>query len=180
MISDEKIRSLLAKALLPPGTSLPAGAPVAALEDFETKSSVALPPSLRQWLGLCNGAPVGPGGLFGVDTADREQDMGYYWRIYPSWLARGWVPVAGDGCGNYYLVATRGEFGAGYPVFFVEATVDDDRPTFVVASDVRPFVFEFLSRDQGLQGWPFDRGLVLSRDPGIASFHDLPLPWEAA
>jgi hypothetical protein len=94
------------------------------------------------------------------------------------WGARKWLPVAGDGCGNYYLLASANDFGAGFPVVFVEPTVDVSSPAYVAASGLWNFLDFMLSKELAKSGWPFGMAEVVARDPGILRVTGVPLPWE--
>jgi hypothetical protein len=53
---------------------------------------------------------------------------------YPQWAESGLLPVADDGCGNYYVLATDGTVG------FVETMKDHDRIDRRVAGDLLSFI----------------------------------------
>jgi hypothetical protein len=91
---------------------------------------VALPDDLVAWLHVCKGEMIGPGGVFGARPDCESVDMAAVLALYPAWRARGWLPVAGDGCGDYYVLVTTGPL-TGF-VGFVEAVTDPDRIDHVV------------------------------------------------
>ena len=91
----------------------------------------------------------------------------------------GLIPTAGDGCGNHYILATRGDFGAGFPVLFIDCSVDHESPAFIVASDIGRFLEFLLGKELGVAGWPFDKASVLHADPNIRRFQGVALPWDA-
>jgi hypothetical protein len=64
--------------------------------------------------------------------------------MYPEWRSFGWLPVAGDGFGNCYVLAQDGTIG------FVEAVVDPDRIQRHVSSDLLSFMIDMLAADQAL------------------------------
>jgi hypothetical protein len=63
-----------------------------------------LPAALAAWLSVCNGAAIGPGGVFGQRPDERFLDIVSVRERHPGWRRQGWIPVAGDGCGNYYVL----------------------------------------------------------------------------
>lgn len=178
-IPKAEVLALLAKVPAPPEDETPAGATEQQLAEFEKRMGVTVPPKLRSWLLVCNGPCVGPGGVFGINTQRKSQDIEHVLALRPSWRDKGWIPVAGDGCGNYYVVATRGEFGQGEPVLFVDTMEDESRPAYIAASDIWRFLSFLLKKELGQPKWPYNRDEVVSADPDILSFHDVNLPWTA-
>ena len=113
---------------------MPAGAPDAEIAEFEAMVGIKFPVKYRAWLAACNGPCVGPGGTVSVGNARTSQDLAALLTLHPSWREKGWLPVAGDGCGSYYVVVTRGEFGEGEPVVFIDVNKDDSEPAYILAS----------------------------------------------
>src|SRR5581483_128991 len=105
--------------------------------------------------------------------------METYLGMFPSWKVRKWVPVAGDGCGNYYVIPTQGEYGSGYPVLFIDTSSTSDAPSFVVSSDIGHFLVALLEKELGAAGWPFNENYVTKADPRITDFSHVPMPWSA-
>jgi hypothetical protein len=64
--------------------------------------------------------------------------------MYPQWRAPGWLPVAGDGCGNYYVLAGDGSVG------FVEAVNDPGKISRRAAPDLLSFMAGLLAADQAV------------------------------
>jgi hypothetical protein len=62
--------------------------------------------------------------------------------IFPQWRALGWLPVASDGCGNYYVLAKDGTVG------FVETMSDPSRINRHAASGLLSFMTDLLTADQ--------------------------------
>jgi hypothetical protein len=172
-----RIKLLLHKVPRPPEDSIPAGAAEQELDSFVHRTGITLPTSLRQWLRTSNGPCVGPGGLFGIRPERSGQDIERIFDIFPTWKARKWIPIAGDGCGNHYVLPTEDDFGVGFPVVFVDNFVSSDSPAYIVASDLEHFLVELLEKELGKQGWPFDRNHVLRNDPHIVDFQGVALPW---
>lgn len=173
-----KLSSVLANVPQPPGESLPSGASDAELNSFSDRTGIVLPNEFRQWLKFTNGACVGPGGLFGIRTALPFLDIETYFGMYPSWREKKWLPIAGDGCGNYYVIATQSEYGVGYPVLFIETFASSDLPAYIVASDLEHFLHFLFEKEIGNRTWPFDERTVTKKDPAILNFANVSLPWE--
>lgn len=178
MVNIPAIRTLLRRIPHPPEEELPAGLSDQECTRFEERTGLVMPPDLRAWLNISNGPCVGPGGLYGVCPPRMHLDIESYYDMYPTWRTRGWIPVAGDGCGNQYVLVTKREYGNGLPIVFVESTSDHEMPAYIVASDIRHFLLFLFLRELGQCGWPFDEAIVTQNDPAIMTFHDVPLPWQ--
>ena len=85
---------------------------------------------------------IGPGGVFGQRPDTPDVDMVRRRNLFPGWAELGWLPVAGDGCGNYYVLVEDGTVG------FVDTMKDPDRLDRQVASDLLSFMIELLAHDQ--------------------------------
>jgi hypothetical protein len=186
----------------PPDAVIPEGASEEECDAFEQRTGIDLPQDVRSWLMLSNGPLVGPGGLYGIRTPKSFLDIESQLHSYPQWKTEKWVPVAGDGCGNYYLVNTQGEFGEGHPVFFIDTIASKDLPSHIVASDIGHFLIGILEQELDSQNrhelaglshaelcaggspleqftgrWPFDEHSTIEFDPHILDFPGLTLPW---
>lgn len=177
MLDVELIRDLLSRVPSPPEQALPAGISDEDLAGFERRTSISLPNDVRDWLAITNGPCVGPGGLYGVRSRRRDLDIETFLDLFPSWRAHKWIPIAGDGCGNYYVIATQSEFGSGFPVLFIEPSVSTESPSYIVASGIGMFLVFLLESELGVRGWPFNEKYVSCADPEITRFVGLPLPW---
>jgi hypothetical protein len=62
--------------------------------------------------------------------------------LFAEWQSLGWLPVARDGCGNYYVLAEDGTVG------FVEPMNDPGRLERQVSADLLSFMTDLLSADQ--------------------------------
>jgi hypothetical protein len=71
----------------------------------------------------------------GIDVASRRDR-------YPEWAQLGWLPVAGDGCGNYYVLSDDGTVG------FVDTMQDPGKIDRQAASDLLSFMIGLLAHDQ--------------------------------
>jgi cell wall assembly regulator SMI1 len=167
----------MTKVPKPPEDVLPAGAELAECNAFEARTGISLPDDFRSWLKLSNGPCIGPGGLFGIRPARTALDIESRLANFPTWKTRKWLPVAGDGCGNYYVIPTQHEFGVGYPVVFIEPITTADAPQYIVASSIGRFLIFLLEEELGAKGWPFTETKVLEADPDIVRFVGVDLPW---
>ncbi len=173
----QSIKALLHGMPLPPNQPLPAGVTDGALAMAERRLKQTLPRQWKALLRLSNGPCVGPGGLFGIRPALEFLDSEALLESYPHWVASGWIPVAGDGCGNYFVAVPHNGL---WPVVFVEMTVDPTRPAYVVASSILRFVVALLEKEAGATGWPFDERTVMASDPGMPALETaFTLPWKA-
>jgi hypothetical protein len=93
-------------------------------------------------LTICNGAHIGPGGLFGQRPDEPYLDLPSVSGLFPGWAARGWIPVAGDGCGNYYVLLADGSVG------FVDTMSDLDAVDEATHADLFAFIESILAGDQ--------------------------------
>jgi cell wall assembly regulator SMI1 len=179
MFDASRIYDLLQQVPQPPEDSLPSGIANSDLDDFQGRTGIHLPSGMQSWLRLTNGPCVGPGGLYGIHTSRSNLDIEGYLEIFPNWKAKKWIPVAGDGCGNYYVIPTQHEFGDFYPVLFVDTSKSFDSPSYVVASDLEHFLIAILSKELGATEWPFNNEYVTRFDPQITKCHGVDLPWTA-
>lgn len=93
--------------------------------------------------------------------------------LYPEWKAKSWIPVAGDGCGNYYLLLPDG------CVIFLDTQCDASHGRYVVGSSLAHFLVFLFEEELGATGWPFNANYVLQRDPKIEACQCAPMPWHA-
>src|SRR5688500_7864047 len=103
MLDNQRLQNLLERTPRAPESTVPQGASEADLKHFEATVPIRLPEALRDWLKLANGGAIGPGGLFGVGSAPEYLSIGSLLERYPTWMHKKWVPIGGDGSGNYYL-----------------------------------------------------------------------------
>lgn len=174
----EQISELLYQVPRPPEDSIPSGVTDEEIAQFEERTGIVVPAVLRSWLSVTNGPCVGPGGFYGIHPLRSHLDIEEYLTRYPNWNKRQWIPVAGDGCGNHYIMPTQNEFGLGYPVLFIDVGRAVDSPSYVVASDLEHFIVGILRKEIGSTGWPFSRDNTLTFDPQLSEYHGVPFPWE--
>jgi len=64
--------------------------------------------------------------------------------MFPQWRELGWLPVASDGCGNYYVLARDGTVG------FVEPISDPSTINRCAAPDLLSFMTGLLAPGQAV------------------------------
>src|SRR5215469_12213620 len=114
MNADEALkvlRGLVAGAIRAPEDEPPRGAGPAELDILQDRLGCDIPPVLRAWLSVCRGAGIGPGSVFGPRPDALSLDMAWRRDLFPGWAEWGWLPVAGDGCGNCYVLTADGTIG---------------------------------------------------------------------
>jgi hypothetical protein len=148
------------------------------LDELQRYLGFDLPGRLLQWLTRCNGLTCGPGGLFGTGAARPSLNIEHILRIFPAWQERRWIPVAGDGCGNHYILDAGRRWLASSAIYFVDVMDDPNTPAYCVASDLPKFLTFLLEKEISGSGWPFDRDFVVARDAEILAIADPALlPW---
>jgi len=173
---EEEVKQLVRRVGLPPEEQLPEGTTEEAILAFEARTGLIVPASLRKWLRFVNGPCVGPGGVLGIGPKHSFLNMEEILRCYPEWRENGWIPVAGDGCGNYYILNTNEDSG---PIYFIDTALDLEHLAYVVASCLWRFLWFILKQELGSNGWPFLREYVTSNDPDIIKCVAAPAPWDA-
>lgn len=113
---------------------------------LEGRLALPIPDQLREFLAVCNGARIGPGGFFGQRPDDPTFDLPAVVALWPNWAAKGWLPVAGDGCGNYYVLTLDGEVG------FVDTMANPDAIEGERFPDLFTCVESLLGSDQAGAG----------------------------
>jgi len=134
---------------------------------------VALPPSYLKVLEKHDGLTYE---LFSLMTS-----LEVYANFRDRWgMPHRYWPVAGDGCGNYYVLAMDKIGASGEsPVGFIETMESATEPAYWAASSYAHFVFFLSTRHCAEKGcskfitypstiaWPFDPTFVLSIDPDL-------------
>ena len=103
-----ELRQLVARAVRAPEDDAPSGASQVEVDTLEERLGQDLPAVLRLWQSVCRGAAIGPGGVFGQRPDCPFLDMPSVLALFPQWHDLGWLPVAGDGCGNYFVLTQTG------------------------------------------------------------------------
>ena len=176
---DREIAIRLAFSMdLPTGEDMPKGLSDQELSSFENRSGIRLPNVFQDWLKVTNGPCIGLGGMVGIDSRRSIQNIEDIYMRHSNWPANGWIPVANDGFGNFYVLLH--EVSGLEPVAFIDCNIDPERISYVASSNLWTFLrfyFSGESKDIEDSQWPFDKNEVLMNDPDILK-SQLPLPWE--
>ena len=182
MSIEDEVLALVHEVPRPPGEGIPGGATPAAIDALGKSMGRPVPQELQAWLLRCNCPRVGPGGVYGVCPDDDYVDIAAKYRLRPHWLERGWVPVAGDGCGNYYVLDLARRTRSGHPVLFLDwedsSDLVCDTPSYVVASGLWPFLRYLLLGEKKAAYNIWDEEEALREDPGLADVEGVLRPWE--
>ncbi|MFI5713381.1 SMI1/KNR4 family protein [Kribbella sp. NPDC051620] len=189
MTEFDDVLRLVAEADLPSDVGWPpTGATTVDLQRLRDDLGFEPPAVLTRWLSICNGSLAGEGGLLGANlSGPREHlDMSFCLDLLPGWRERRWLPVAGDGCGDYYVLDASQSHYPGDAIFFVDQS-DYDALDYAVASDLPTFLRQhllcLLDPDPELDStprWPFDRAITLAVDPRLAELRTPRLlPWNS-
>lgn len=183
--AKEKALNLLPQvtSLNPESTEI-IGAKLESLNAFEKRFGLSLPSELQDWLLICNGAVrVDPGGLFGVGHVNNTT-IDNFFEFWPNWLTNGYLCLAGDGSGDYYVLASKepNSVQKTCPIYFMDQE-DPETPAYVVSSSLWYFLWflwdnEIRRYQKRKTYWPFDKDFVLKYDPGILQIKSVSLPWE--
>lgn len=147
MKADEALEvlcGLVAGAIRAPEEEAQRGASPAETYSLQARLGCGIRLVLRAWLSVCRGAGIGPGGVFGHRPDEPCLDMPRRRDSFPGWAEQDWLPVAGDGCGNYYVLTADGTVG------FVDTMNDPGRIDRQVAGDLLLFMTGLLADDQDI------------------------------
>jgi cell wall assembly regulator SMI1 len=170
-----EVTRLAHEAVRAPGTSFPGGADDDEVADLQQAVGLPLPPDLVEWLRVCKGDRIGPGGFYGVRYSPNVTDIASVLDWFPHWRERGWLPVGGDGNGDHYVLITNGDLTG--CVGFVDQA-DIDAIDYIVATNLWTFLWFLLRDDSGEdRRWPFDRNHVTAHDPAMATIPADKQPW---
>ena len=171
----DEVMALVPWVPRPPEDPVPRGTTEEVIDALGVRVGMRIPDELRAWLLRCNCGMIGPGGMYGACPDSPNLDIeGKYPSVSP-WRRNGWIPVAGDGCGDYYVLDTTRTTRNGHPVLFLdhEESVETycDKVGYVVASGLWPFLrYIFL-------GELLNKQEALREDPGLADVVGVPRPW---
>jgi len=146
------------------------------VQAFTERTGVTLPDILLEWLRVVNGARIGPGGVFGLQDEDPYASIDLCLRDLPNWRRKQWLPVAGDGCGNFYVFVPEEDRRC---VYFIDSIEGYDELCYACASNLWTFLWFLFKCELEESTWPFDREHVVQVDPNIVSCQLAPLPWSA-
>lgn len=102
------------------------------IQSFCESIGVDFTTDIKEWLKISNG----PAGFFDINWAQKGCRIEEVWLDYPDWKRNGWVPIARDGFGNFYLKSVDRLRES--PVCFVEA-LQSDKMAYAVASNALQF-----------------------------------------
>lgn len=163
--SYETVLDLLEKVPLPPEGEKRQGASAEEMETLAATLGYFLPRELETWLMHVNGTLAGPGGIYGTGSCREFLDLQVVLELHPYWKARKWIPVAGDGMGNHYVLDASGT--KAQPVYFIDTHEDPEQLAYAVASSLPLFLVQLLRDELGQTGWPFQAQHVLGFDPTL-------------
>lgn len=152
------------------------------LSQFENRYGISLDHNFKEWLSISNGSHAGGGGFYGIGHSKDSIQLNFV--VHPYWILSQWVPVAGDGFGNTYLIDCSRTSIRGF-VFFIDSHNNASKITYYVASNFWMFMYLMLvgesdnypDENEYEDLWPFNKDFVLSIDPAIKNApYDL-LPW---
>lgn len=173
-----RIIELLKKVPKPPEEDIPTGIAESEIIDAERRIRINFPNELKEWLMISNGPCVGPGGIFGINPQSSSSDIEEIVSFYECWKDLKWLPIAGDGLGNYYIIDTVKETKYGHPIYFVDTMTDVKNAEYVVASNIWSFIIFLLEEELGENKWPFEKEYVIKNDPEIEECIEVAKPWD--
>jgi len=177
MVTVEDVLELVRDVAAMRDVPVPDGATYEQIEDLSSRIGIALPDDFREWLQLCSGILIGPGGIYGIRPDNAFLDIEYLLNLHPEWIKQGRIPVAGDGSGSYYVLITRSATTKGHPVLFIDE-YDYNSAAYVVASNLWSFLWFLLQEEFGRDFWPQDKDKVLEIDPELSEYSEVPRLWE--
>ncbi|WP_189003078.1 SMI1/KNR4 family protein [Deinococcus roseus] len=155
----------------------PEGTTLDEIQAFSTHTGIVFPPEWIAWLLNVNGAFVGGQFLTGINTKN-SLTIELVFQRHPLWKTKKYIPVAGDGLGNFYVIVTQQEYGSGHPVCFMDRECGPQKPTFLVASRFSIFITQWIKKETTKESfWPFDPTTTARVDPDLLNFSGIDLPW---
>ena len=174
----DELMELARQVQAPPGQHL-TGASDTEIMCLADEIGRTLSPGLRRWFGAVNGAMLGPGGIFGRRGVRDFLSIKKYLAIYPEWRSLGWVPIASDGVGNYWVAVPQGPDGNPDWVAFVDTHENPASVDRYVASSVLRFIRFLLESELGETRWPGDREYDLEHDPALVIVPEEKAAWSS-
>ncbi|GAA3247661.1 SMI1/KNR4 family protein [Dactylosporangium siamense] len=139
-----EVLRLLPQAQRAPEQAFPGGAGDRELADLQRRLGGPLPAVLTDWLRVCKGEAICAGGVYGARPDQPFLDIAERVAPFPQWRDLGWLPVAGDGCGNVYVLLTRGDLAG--QVAFVDTMSDPGSIESITADSLWTFLRWLLIR----------------------------------
>ena len=137
-----RLASLVDGARRDPRTVRERGATEDELAALADRLGAPVPTDLADWLRICRGEAIGEGGVFGVRPDRAFVDITATASLFPEWSALGWIPVASDGCGNYYVLQPDGSVG------FIDTMADPVKVEKARARSLPQFLMDYLAANQ--------------------------------
>lgn len=139
-----------------------------AIVSFQNRFRTTLPDSVIAYLSKTDGAQFGElRGPYEIEKrSSKESCIDDVLTLYDGFISRMWIPVASDGCANYYVLV--GEMQEDRPVCFVDTLSSIENLQYVVASGYWHFLRFFYGQLCGETFWPSDQRRVQELDPDIA------------
>jgi len=126
---------------------------------------------LEIWIMICRGPVLLRSPLVGFGWENSKNEPFHYRDIldgYPEWATLKWVPIANDGCGNYYVFPLTESFQGLRPVFSVYVSEDTTKLAEVVASNLLIFVKRLIAAElYEEEEDPFTREAIIQHDPAV-------------
>lgn len=154
------------------------------LDALQARLGFALPPDLVEWLRVCNGAVTRTWAhtfLNVGDSAWHGYDIESTLALFGGWRDKQWIPFAGDGFGDYFLlVAVEGR---PHPdVTFWDHECDLESSTgCIVSSSLWHFLVNVLDpalEDDPDSLWPFNADYTIGVDPDLLNLRQFTMPWD--
>lgn len=149
------------------------------LNSFEEKYNLKITESVIEWLNFSNGSFAGQGGIFGLNNEPDFLNLETYYDLYPEWIKLRWLPIAGDGCGNYYIININHASIFKDYIFFIDTSNSIETFTYVVASNIWYFLYFIIKSEKKEIEWPFNKKEVLNIDPYLSVSAYSFLPWNS-
>lgn len=137
----QEVLHLLTLLPLAPEDTLPDGATTEQIQQLRQYFGLPLPSQLVEWLTFCNGPCIAQGGVFGIRPDRKFLDIIAHVELNLPWLQKYWLPIAGDGCGNYYVLVLDPGNPESCPIFFIDHEVDYDELSSQAALDLWHFLY---------------------------------------
>ena len=127
-----------------PDIDLPVGASIKDIFAFESRFNLQLPKPLLEFLQVINGAYVGGQSFLGINSTTNNE-IGRVLELIPLWAEKNWIPIASDGCGNYFVMISLSEHA--HPICFVDHERGYDTIDYVVSSCLEIFAEQFILQE---------------------------------
>jgi hypothetical protein len=113
---------------------------------------------LELWLIMTKGPVLISTPILGFGKGQRPVKQFHYEEAlenYPEWEELKWVPIASDGCGNYYVFPLTHDYGEYRPVLKILVSESTTEPAYVAASNLLLFLKRLIEAELGGDDDPF-------------------------